>query len=99
MEAQPGGKERRFRRTFLLYNSLTVGWIQMGVGHFSQGTSDRIRGNSLKLQQERFGLSNRENFISKRILQLWHRVPMAVVESLSLEEFKSCVDLTLGYMG
>ncbi|KFV78764.1 hypothetical protein N308_01143, partial [Struthio camelus australis] len=54
--------------------------------------------NRHKLEHRKFHLNLRKNFLTGRVTEHWNRLPGGVVESPSLEIFKTRLDVILGNM-
>jgi len=89
-------KKRRLRRGLLnAYKYLQGGCREDGAKLFPAVPSDRTRGNGHKLKQRKFHLNMKKNFFTLRVTEAWPRLPREVVESHSLEIFKTRLDKVL----
>ncbi|GAB0203062.1 hypothetical protein GRJ2_002771800 [Grus japonensis] len=83
-------EKRRLRRDLInAYKYLKGGCLEDGARLFSVVPSDRTRDN------RKFHLNIRKNFFTVKVTEHWDRLPREVVESPSLEIFKTRLDVIL----
>jgi len=77
------------------FKYLKGGCQEDGAKLFSVVPSDRTRGNGHRLKQKKLHVSMRKKFFTLRVTEHWNRLPREVVDSPSLEIFKTHLDKVL----
>jgi len=89
-------KKRRLRGDLRhAYKYLKGGCQDHGAKVFSVVPIDRTRGNGHNLKHRKFHLNMRKNFFPLMVKEYWNRLPREVVESPSLEIFKTRLNKVL----
>ncbi|KGL76820.1 hypothetical protein N309_03125, partial [Tinamus guttatus] len=88
-------EKRRLRDLINMYKYLRGECREDGAKLFSVVASDRMRDYGYKLKHRKFHLRMRNNFFPVRVTESWNRLPREVVESPSLEIFKTHLDAPL----
>jgi len=66
--------------------------MEDGARLFSVVPSNRTGGNRQRLKHRKLQLNMRKNFFTLRVMENWDRLPTGVVDSPSLEVFKTLLD-------
>ena len=86
-------QQRRARGDMIaVFNYVKGNHVEEGANWFTAALESRTRSHGFKLRERRFHLNSRNHFLMVRAVHRWNKLPRRVVESPSLEVFKSRLD-------
>ena len=89
-------EKRRLRGDLInVYKYMKCGRERDIANFFPVVCGDRMRGNGHKLEHRNFCTNMQNNFFTVRVMKHWNRLPREVVDSPSLEIFKTHLDAYL----
>ena len=89
-------EKRRLRGDLInVYKYFKCGSQRDMANRFSVVCGDRTKGNGHKLEHRKFHTNMQRNFFTVRVMEHWHGLPREVVDSPSLEIFKTHLDAYL----
>jgi len=74
---------------------MLINIFRVSVRRMGPDPSDRTRGNGHKLKHRQFHPNMRKNFFTLRVTEPWNRLAREVVDSPSVEVFKTHLDKVL----
>jgi len=84
-------EERRNRSDLLeLVFRMYKGWSRISFDSmFTLSNITLTRGHTVKITKNRYRLESRRHFFSERMIDRWNRLPQHIIDSVSLNAFKS----------
>ncbi|KAJ3659053.1 hypothetical protein Zmor_010762 [Zophobas morio] len=82
--------ERRLRNDIVWTFKILKGYLKIDLSTlFYISCEDRLRGHRLKLKHEKYKSRSREHFLNNRVFDAWNALPANIIDSESVNIFKS----------